>query len=411
MRLLAIFLVSIFLFPPVSSATTLEDLIETAKKENPELKAIESKVKAMEQRAIVEGSLDDPMFKVEFMDLPRDNPIPYPSNAMQTRYSLTQTIPFPGRLGLKKAFTSSAAGQMAAELKAKELEILSSIKTAYFDYLYDVKAIKTTTEIKGIIDALKKVAEIKYSTGLTPQQDVIKAEVELSMIDTELAELEARKDIAKINLNGLIGRKPDTPIGGEIEGYKHERPRLNVEELSKTAFEKSPMLLAINSNIKEAEIGKELSKRKYSIDFMFEMAAVQREDRFPDTWNLMFGITLPIWSGKYRGMQAEAGYSLESAKASLENTRINILKELNDEVRMLKATERILELYEKSLAPMAEIGFKSSLVSYETGRVDFMTVIEGERTLKKTKIDYLRATADYWQRLSEIEKIVGEELM
>ncbi len=97
-----------------------------------------------------------------------------------------------------------------------------------------------------------------------------------------------------------------------------------------------------------------------------------------------------------------------------------IRSEIRAEENMIKArvkegvikTEtagRIRTLYETSLLPQAELSFESTLKNYQSGKADFIMLLDSERLLKKTKIDYIGAVMTYYKRLVALESVVGEE--
>jgi outer membrane protein TolC len=62
------------------------------------------------------------------------------------------------------------------------------------------------------------------------------------------------------------------------------------------------------------------------------------------------------------------------------------------------------------LLPQAEIAFKAALAGYETGKLDFATLLEGQRQIRQARLDRLRAQAEAQLRLAEIERLLGEDL-
>ena len=62
------------------------------------------------------------------------------------------------------------------------------------------------------------------------------------------------------------------------------------------------------------------------------------------------------------------------------------------------------------MLPQSELSFRSALAAYESGKVDFATLLDAQRQIRKARLDQLRAQAEAQMRLAEIERIVGEEL-
>src|SRR3972149_779643 len=116
--LFLLFLLPANLYPlPISYAVaqdtlSLKQIMEEAKLNNPSIQALRQNMKAREAGARAEGVLDDPMLKIEMMDLSKENPVPTPGNAMQTRCEISQMLPYPGKLQLERQI--AACRDMAA---------------------------------------------------------------------------------------------------------------------------------------------------------------------------------------------------------------------------------------------------------------------------------------------------------
>ena len=63
-----------------------------------------------------------------------------------------------------------------------------------------------------------------------------------------------------------------------------------------------------------------------------------------------------------------------------------------------------------SLLPQAELTFKAALSGYETGKVDFATLLDAQRQIRQAKLNQIKSRAEAQVRLAEIERILGEEL-
>ena len=89
----------------------------------------------------------------------------------------------------------------------------------------------------------------------------------------------------------------------------------------------------------------------------------------------------------------------------------NMIKaKVKEGVVKVETADRIRTLYETSLLPQAELSFESALKNYQSGRVDFLMLLDTERLFKKTRLDYIKAAINYYKRLVSLEGIVGEEL-
>jgi len=63
-----------------------------------------------------------------------------------------------------------------------------------------------------------------------------------------------------------------------------------------------------------------------------------------------------------------------------------------------------------SLLPQSELTFRSALAGYESGKVDFATLLDAQKQIRQAKLNQVAAGMNAQMRLAEIERIVGEDL-
>jgi DNA repair exonuclease SbcCD ATPase subunit len=108
--------------------------------------------------------------------------------------------------------------------------------------------------------------------------------------------------------------------------------------------------------------------------------------------------------------EREAERLTEAARARSEATANQLLAELGEALAVLAGLRRTETLTEAILLPQAELAFESALAGYETGRVDFATVLDAQRQIRRTRLELIRNRAEQQMRLADIERLVGEDL-
>ena len=101
---------------------------------------------------------------------------------------------------------------------------------------------------------------------------------------------------------------------------------------------------------------------------------------------------------------------LSAARSQKEAAANRLIGELFENVAGLKAAQRIEMLTTTSLLPQSEATLQSALAGYENGRVDFATLLDAQRQIRKSKQDRLKAQAEGQVRLAAIERLLGEDL-
>ncbi len=383
---------------------SLRALLEEARANNPDIMALREKVKSKEARSKVEGAYEDPEFTVDEMS--NKNP-PNPYKAMQTRYIFSQTLPFPGKLSLKEEAAVKEAGAAAAILRAKEIEVASMIKESYFEYSYLAESIKIAEDLRGLLDNMSRIAGTRYSTGQVSQQDVIKVQVEKTMLQNDIITLEAEKGIAAAKLKSLVNQPQDSSLA-EPAPLPKDRITFEGPKLMNTALERNPEIKMLQYEAEAGDANAELARKSRYPDFMVGAGPVQNDGKF-DSIGLMFRVNIPIWSGKYDNIEKEARAEAITARFRLMAGKNQKSFEVKWAALQVEAADRTRTLYETSLMPQVEMSFESALKNYQTGKIDFLTLLDTERELKRTRLDYLRSILEYRKRIANLERTVGAD--
>jgi len=128
------------------------------------------------------------------------------------------------------------------------------------------------------------------------------------------------------------------------------------------------------------------------------------------SYDLMFEVNIPLQQDSRRAQERESERMLDAAHSRREATLNQLRAELHESLTALRAARRVEELVSASLLPQAELTLQSALAGYETGKVDFATVLDAQRQIRTAQEDLVRARVDQQLRLADIERAIGEEL-
>jgi cobalt-zinc-cadmium efflux system outer membrane protein len=159
---------------------TLKGVLAFVDARNPELRAMGYEADAAQQRLRGAGALPDPVIQMELRDIPFSEPTLSPANAGSTRYSLRQMFPLGDKRELRRGVATAEASVADARRGAVVAETRMRAKTAYSQYWYAAHAQRVTEGLRAVMSDLEQIARSRYSSGLAPQQDVIKAQTELT---------------------------------------------------------------------------------------------------------------------------------------------------------------------------------------------------------------------------------------
>jgi len=125
--------------------------------------------------------LPDPRFKLELQDVTRmgaQNPTLWPSDVGSTRYTFTQELPWFGTRALKRAQAQYTVQSAQTSAQGVWVDLASRIKLAYAQLYFLSRNQRLSQEILGLMQSLEQIAQVRYASGLAPQQDAIRAQTE-----------------------------------------------------------------------------------------------------------------------------------------------------------------------------------------------------------------------------------------
>ncbi len=393
-------------------AVTLDSLIDEALNNNPKIQSAYNEWKAAEYKARHVRGLPDPMANYGYFGESVETRV----GPQEHKYGVSQKIPFPGKLGLKGKAQDRHASMLEEKYEARKREIIKDVKFLFYDIFWVDKAIKITEEEKTIIESLEKVAQRKYESNLTPQQDVIKAQVELSKLIDKLFLLRQNRKSLAAKMNFLLDRPKGTELG-VITNVEPAEFRYELEDLHKIAGESRQELLGARLDIERARYEKALARLDYFPDFTFGVDYIEvgsgsttNANDGDDAWMGKVAINVPIWFGKLNAQLKEKKALLESSKKNHENVENIVDYEVEDLYFKITAYKDIVSLYKTALVPQSEQAFEAARIGYETGKVDFLNWLDAERMLLQIRLAYYKAIVDYEKSIAYLERVVGRNL-
>jgi cobalt-zinc-cadmium efflux system outer membrane protein len=395
---------------PSGFGAAVEELLVWAEQHNPELSAMRYEVEAAEARIVPAGALEDPMFAVELRDMARRNGSILPGEVGNVKYTFSQAVPFWGKRDLREEAARAGVGSSQGQERTAVAEIRERIKTGFAQHYQVWRAVRLTREILELMADLERIARARYEAGLAPQQDVIKAQVEQTMLQTELIALETEASHIHARINSLLYRPAHAPL----DEPRALRTLPSLAALAPEALEQrvratNPQLFTQASQIAALEANQRLVERNRYPDFRLSVSPVAVDSRL-EAWEAMVEVNIPLRIESRRAQEREARAMADAARARREATTARLLNDLHQSLAALETARRQEMLVSGSLLPQAELNYQSALVGYEAGRLDFATLLDAQRQIRRARLDALKARVEQEVRRAEIERMIGADL-
>lgn len=406
MKYILTFLLPLQLFAQGVDTLNVDELVREALRNNPELKALEYNRDMMELRTGSEGTLPDPEFTYMREEMPRFRW----NAAMMEKWGLMQMFPFPGRLSTETEIAGIRAEHAHHEHMEKANELLAKLRSMYFELWFVQQSIALNRENYRLLEQFTKIAQTRYGVGRSSQQDVLKAFVEIAKLENQVFALRQQELSTKAMLMSLLGRSPSETLGiAAVPPDIRSLPTLDT--LQQTANRFRGMLLHDSLSVEEGEKMKSLAKKQYLPDFKLSVEFL----RMPNNpgyraWSVSAGVTLPFapWSLNRTGAKVEeAGIGLDRARENLKNSRNMIRANISDLYFKAESFARQLENYTGVIVPQTQQALQAGMMAYQTGRTDFLMLIDSYRMLVEVTMEKLMLRMQYEQAVAGLKREVG----
>ncbi|UCE41547.1 MAG: TolC family protein [Candidatus Aminicenantes bacterium] len=392
--------------------TTLDELIQIALQQNLQIRAAKKEWEASLQKIPQAKALPDPVLSYAHFGQSIETRL----GPQRNKISVSQQIPFFGKLGLKGEIAAQSSDVLEQQYHTVKADMVLKVKEAYFSLFLIDRSIRISQEEKGVYRRLSEIAAKKYETGQVGQQDALKAQLEISKVTEKLLNYHRVRKAIVAELNSLMNRETDSLLE-ETEEFAMPERQIDLEQLISWARENRPELRKAQSVIQKNRESLNLVKKDYYPDFRIMLDYIDigagtsdHPDDGRNAWMASIGINIPLWRKKLRAAEAEAIIRIKASEDLYENIENETLSRIHALYFEIETAREQIELYEFSLLPQAEQTLKASEIGYLTGKVDFLNLLDSERMILTIRNGYFKVLAELGRSLVRLERLVGQEL-
>jgi outer membrane protein, heavy metal efflux system len=427
--------------PTVPIVASLQDYICLALAENPDLKAARQTALARAKRIPQVTALPDPMIATRTYSPNRPMMLAEGNNVFSM--AITQQLPNPEKLDRQGRIALEETRMALAELEQTRLRVIGDVKRAYFQ-LYNLdQSIRITGENRRLLMDLVAVVRIQVSANKRPQDDALRAQVEVANLDRDLIELRQNRITTAAMLNTLLGRPPQTTVP-RPEVFNPRDMDLKIESLMAQAIETNPELKRLEHQIERDRQSRRLAGLGYWPEFrigvewmameprqmpaerstqtltmqpngqmmpmtMMPMGAPKTESP-EDMYAIMAEMSLPVWVQKIDAGIKEAEYNLGASIDQYTAARNRVAFRIQDALARVQAQRQLVEILKNTILPQARQAYELSRTSYAAGTTEFLAVSDNRQKWLTFNIQYHRALAELQRSMADLEQEIGRSL-
>lgn len=394
---------------------SMELALRYAQEHNPAIRASRYAWRAARQRITQERSYENPMVIYS----------PDTQNMAETRagpqtntVGFSQAIPFPGKLGFRGNVADRQARAAQEQLHATAQEVARQVRTSYADFYLADRSLEVNAATTDLVRQFEAIAQARYRVAKGAQADVILAQESLSRLAAERVDFESGHNVALGNLNAQLDRPPRAPIGRPVE-LRAGPPKLTLAALVDEAKAARPELRAQDDVIDGKRQALFLARMGYLPDFTIggqytgiDGAAGSRGFNRDghDIWMVTVGFSIPIWLDRVAARVDEAKAQVFQEQFKRRDLGNAVNDDVQNAYERLVAAAHTEAIYRTTLIPQTEERIGASRAGYQTGIVDFLTLIDSLKSFEDVRLLRYRSVRAYQQAAADLERAVGREL-
>jgi outer membrane protein TolC len=375
--------------PPLSEPA-LEALVAEALAHNPDVRAQQEALDSARARPEQAKALSDPTFSVLYVN---DGWSPSLGEMPMTTLGFmgSQVLPWPGKRDLREKIALKETVAPAERVERQRLAVAAGVRRAFWGLVLAQESLEVLHEQANVWKEAEGVARARYAVGQGAQQDVLRAQVELTRFEPLEAEQEAAIETRLAELARLVGREVtrDAAAGVRLALRPEKRDLATLQAQAEAAL---PELRAGAAAVDRGQVAVDLAERDFKPDFTVQAGYMSRGGLDP-MWQAGVGVTLPFHRGRRHAAVAEAEAGRRAAALQVEAVRAQIRFRTREREAQLRAAERMAAVYADGILPQVRLSYEAAIASYQAGKVPFLAVVEALSTLYRDRIDHLRVLA------------------
>ncbi len=356
-----------------AGAPPVEALVAEALARSPRLAARVAEVTAAREAERPAGALPDPVLEVMLQDAGFPDWTVGEEPMSMIGPQLSQGLPFPGKRGARRTAAAARTDVRRAERDAAAREVVRDVRQAYARvYAIDRERVLLDAS-RDLTEVLAATASHHLEMGEMDQEAVVRVRVVASRLEERRADLAAARAAAVAELNRLLDRPGDAPLGEVVELPRPPAPARPGDGAAEGA---SAEVAVRAATVTAAEAALRAARLETRPDFMAGAGVGLRGDLDPVV-TFRVGVELPVWQGAKqrplaRAAAAERDAALEEARDARAAARAEAERR---HAELLLADEQVAR-YEDSLVPQTLLAFDAARAAYLGRRADFSTVLE-----------------------------------
>lgn len=398
--------------PGHADVLSLAEAEQIALQADPMLANINATAQALDEAAIADGQLPDPKARFSLFNFPTDTFDRDQEPITQLRFGIQQAIPRGDTLELRSQRTRVQAGAERARVANETRKLKRDVRANWYETYYWLQAERIVTANKRLFSEMVDITESQYAAGRRNQQDVLRAELELGLLDDRLTDIRQKQETSRASLAKWIGSDAQRELTDELPSLP-EPPGLAAIQ---TGLPQHPALRMqqahIDVNRQNVSIAREAYKPAWTVGVDYGDRSGNNPDgsKRADFLAATVSFDLPLFTSKRQDRRLASAQHREGAARLQYDDKLRDMQSMleRDFVSWQRLSQR-LQRYKKTLVNQATANSEASLLAYQNDATDFPTLMRAKITELDTHLKALRIHVDVARAQARLLYLAGEE--
>lgn len=360
---------------------TLEQALELARQNSPELRAARAEALAARQDVRAAGRWSNPELAFDAEGAGGDN-----NGFDRAEYTLgiAQEFPISGKTGNDREAARHAQQAATYATAHASLEFETTVRSAFIQVLAWQETVAVRNRQETLAQEFLAAVDTRHAAGGASELDRIQAEVQLEKVRLENQVAEKHLATARSTLAARLGVAASDmeSLSGDL--YEPmEMPEVAVRD-------SLPSLQRFQALESQARAEGRRAMSMGIPDLTLGAGAKYEADGDIQTYTFGASIPLPVF-GTGRAESAAAGFRADALNAEHEKARRELQQELTEAAAEYETASAEALRYKQILIPMAEKAYGLGRDGYEAGRYSALELISVQQNLVESNLRYIEA--------------------
>ena len=385
---------ALLLFGWNANAQLLENYIQQATENSPQVEAIELQYEVAKEKVNAANTLPNTEIGAGyFMSEPETR-----TGAQKAKISVRQMMPWFGTITARENYSSSLADAAYVDIVIAKRQLAMQVTQTY----YKLYALKTKQEILQqnleLLNTYEDLALNAVEVDKASSVDVLKLQIRQNEISEQRELLMGDELAMESKFNNLLHQEEQPIMVEDSITIPAEEPMLTLEDLElHPELEKYDQLfLSIKKStlLNQAEA---LPSVGIGLDYIAveERPNMNFSDNGKDIFMPMLSVSIPIFNNKYKSVERQLDIQQNELKAQKENRKNELDSRLKEALQQ-RISARISYQTQQKNIEQAKDAEAILLKQYETDQLDFQDVLDIQELQLKFQLKQVEAIKNYY---------------